>query len=133
MPLMIDGMSKKQKRVVDTATLFQAIRNMKTTGVVIERVRAMPQNGAVSMFSFGMAFGQALAVATIATKGGVVEVLPRTWKDHHDLLKTEKQDSIDRAKELFGESYRWQFKADDGIAEAALMALWYLDTRPEIV
>ena len=42
-------------------------------------------------------------------------------------LSSDKQQSLDMARIKFGENEMWNVKANDGIAEAALLCLLYLD------
>ena len=99
---------------------------------VVERVHAMPGQGVSSTFSFGRSFGTAVAVASLCCSNDVILVTPQMWKAHFGLRGTGKGDSIVRAKEIFGSSYVWKYLKDDGIAEAALMAAWLIDTHSEI-
>jgi hypothetical protein len=92
---------------------------------VIEWVHAMPKQGTVSTFAFGRATGAVEAVAQL-TAERVVWVTPQRWKKFYGLSR-DKTASINLAKEKFGSAWKWDKRAEDGIAEAALMALWYVD------
>lgn len=86
--------------------LRDTIEDMKAQGATVcylEKVHAMPNNGAVSMFTFGQQFGwlqQVLADARIMT----IEIPPNTWQkalgvagtgkdkaEHKSLLKSKAQ------------------------------------------
>lgn len=106
-----------------------AIYDDKVT-TILEKVHAMPgrdgrTQGTVSAFQFGRSFGAVEAFAKLHTDR-VVYAPPATWKRDMELKggRDNKDASIALAKELFGDSYVWKYKADNGIAEAALMALW---------
>lgn len=90
---------------------------------VIERVSAMPGNGAVSMFNFGRAYGDVRGVIG-ALNIPVQYVSPTTWKKYFGLSK-DKDLSRKLAIQRFpavAESFK--LKKHDGRAEAALIALY---------
>jgi crossover junction endodeoxyribonuclease RuvC len=90
---------------------------------VIESVHAMPAQGVSSSFAFGRATGAAEAWAM--SHGAPVEwVSPAKWKKAMG-LSSDKQASLDACKLHFGANKLWDVKANDGIAEAALIALWW--------
>jgi hypothetical protein len=55
-------------------------------------------------------------------------VTPQKWKKHFS-LSSDKAASLDRARLEFGASSLWTVKANDGIAEAALIALYWHRSR----
>lgn len=122
MPIVEHG----KRKLVDTVKLDQIfdIHITDTTTFVIEQVSAMPAQGSVSGFNFGRAMG---AVEGWALIYGVpiVFVTPQKWKKDLN-LSSDKQQSLDRARLEFGVAKIWDVKANDGIAEAALIALWRL-------
>lgn len=134
MPVMVDLMSRNKKKVVNVNKLAVELAAVEIDMTVVERVHAMPGQGVTSMFSFGVAYGQALAVATLKPdrSGGVVQITPQVWKGHFNIRGSNKPDSIAKAQEVFGDSYRWKYQADNGIAEAALMAQCYLDKTEQM-
>ncbi len=92
---------------------------------VIEDVHAMPKQGVSSVFSFGRALG--LAEGVLAAEGWSMRyVSPARWKkDMH--LSADKGESRRRAIELWPNSAELFARVkDDGRAEAALIAVWYL-------
>jgi len=134
MPVMVDPMSRKKKKVVNINKLAAELAAVDIDMTVVERVHAMPGQGVTSMFSFGVAYGQALAVATLKPdrSGGVVQITPQAWKGYFGLKGSDKGASIAKAQEVFGDSYKWKYLADNGIAEAALMAQCYLDKNEQM-
>jgi crossover junction endodeoxyribonuclease RuvC len=129
MPTYKEG--KKGKKAVSANEVLRLIP-LPVHGAVVEQVHAMPKQGVSSTFSFGRSYATALAVAEFISLADVVRVTPQTWKKHHSLIGQLKDKSIQRAIGIFGDSYTWTFKADDGIAEAALLAAWLIDTHGEI-
>ena len=101
------------------------IRKAVVDAVVIELVNAMPQQGVASSFQFGRMFGAVESWANVKYPGKVQYASPGTWKPAMGLTGKAKADSILRASAVFGDKEFWPLKSDDGIAEAALMALWY--------
>jgi len=112
------------KQIVDAADVFERLVDYTVDAAIIESGIAMPRQSSVSTFSQGRNCGSIEAVMFIMadTLGWVT---PRQWKK--DLgLSSDKQQSIDLAKNIFKGDYTWTKKADDGIAEAALIAAWFL-------
>jgi len=117
----------RSKTLVDSDELFKWLMAWPIDAAIIEWVHAMPRQGVSSSFSFGRSTGAVEAVAMLVTKR--VEFVSSTqWKKHFG-LSSSKQASIDLARRLFGKSYTWDKKADDGIAEASLMCRWFLDKQ----
>lgn len=98
------------------------------TAIVIEQVHAMPGQGVSSSFQFGRLFG-GVETKAMSLKLPMSYVTPAVWKKHFGLTSS-KQASLDLCKLRFGPSPIWGVKANDGIAEAALIALWSAETRP---
>jgi hypothetical protein len=93
--------------------------------VVIEDVHAMPKQGVTSSFNFGRSKG--VVEGVFAGAGRPIEyVAPATWKRALHLSK-DKGASRRRAIELWPDhSDKFKRVKDDGRAEAALIALWYV-------
>jgi crossover junction endodeoxyribonuclease RuvC len=132
LPVILGGIRmptimERTKTLVDGNTILLWVKPWHIDLTVLEWVSAMPKQGVTSSFSFGRATG---AVETVARyKGDRVEwVSPAMWKNHFGLSK-DKRASMDKAAHLFGESFEWTRKADDGIAEAALMTHWFVDKK----
>jgi crossover junction endodeoxyribonuclease RuvC len=117
----------RSKIIVDAKELSEALYPGGDYGV-IEVVGAFPHQGRSSCFSFGHATGSATAVAMVACDK-MEWVAPSVWKKHFG-LGSDKRASLDLAKMKFGSAGPdWSVLANDGVAEAALMARWFLDKR----
>lgn len=92
---------------------------------VIEAVHAMPKQGVSSSFQFGRMLG-GIEALVFSVGVPVHYVTPAAWKRAMG-LSSSKQASIDAAKLRFGSAADelLQHKADDGIAEAALIAAYW--------
>lgn len=119
MPLVKQG----QKRdIVDPLAIERWINNTASPDVVvIELVGAMPGQGVRSMFNFGRHVGVVEGLA-LASGLPINWSTPAAWKRRMGLSK-DKWASLDAARFHFGDASRWGVLANDGIAEAALMAL----------
>ena len=112
----------------DKQTYVEELLKVDETGAIccLEKVHAMPKNGAVAMFTFGENFGWIQGVLD-AYKIPYDIVEPRKWKSEYT-LNSDKQKSIDVAHRLFPNvSLRKTEKCrtdDDGMAESLLMALF---------
>lgn len=126
MPLLKHGKrdlvdSKEIETFVRTSTPRH--RGFVQCPVVIEQVGAMPGQGGTSMFNFGRHTGAVEAWA-IGRGSPVHWVTPAKWKKAMGLTK-DKRASLDLARLEFGDDPRWAVLANDGIAEAALLALYW--------
>jgi crossover junction endodeoxyribonuclease RuvC len=93
--------------------------------IVIELVGARPGQGVTSMFTFGKSYGFAHALA--AAVGCRIEfVTPATWKGKMGLAKAaDKNASRERVRNTLPKLAHAVTRAkDDGVAEAALLALY---------
>lgn len=89
----------------------------------VEKAQAMPQQGVVSTFKYGMGYGKILAVLEIL-KIPYQEISSQKWKRHFNLIKKDKRESVAVAKKLFPD-IEYQTKRGrllDGRAEAILIA-----------
>lgn len=92
---------------------------------VIEDVHSMPKQGVSSSFGFGRSKGVVEGVMAMARRP-LVYVSPSVWKRRMGLSK-DKGASRQRAVELWPEwAASFKLVKHDGRAEAALIALWYL-------
>lgn len=107
--------------------LLTVVDDVGARGIVIEQVGAMPGQGVSSMFNFGRHTG-AVEGWALGTGLPVSWVTPAVWKKHFGLSR-DKRASLDRARLEFGDLKLWDVLANDGIAEAALIALWGLRTQ----
>jgi crossover junction endodeoxyribonuclease RuvC len=93
--------------------------------VIIEAVHAMPRQGVSSSFQFGRMFG-AVEAAALALELPLTYVSPQAWKKHHGLTANKKA-SLDMAATLYPNTCDWSVLANDGVAEAALIAQWWIN------
>ena len=116
-----------KRRRVDTDAWKQAFYDQKVYSVdraVCEMVWSSPQQGVVSAFSMGSALASALAMCEIYFEVEPVLVTPVAWKKSFG-LSSDKRASLDLAKDYWPDApVKWDVLANDGIAEAALMARW---------
>lgn len=94
---------------------------------VIEAVNAMPRQGVSSSFQFGRMFGGAEAMVLNWTRSQDY-VTPVVWKQKMG-LSPNKNASRDLATRLFGRDRameHWKLARQEGVAEAALIALYYI-------
>jgi len=121
--------------IISPVLLDEAVHNYidplsLTQGVaVIEDVHAMPKQGVSSVFSFGRALGVAEAVCA-CNELAIHYVPPARWKKNLG-LSSDKGVSRRRAIELWPASADlFKRVKDDGRAEAALIAYWWLQHGP---
>ena len=132
--------SRGKKSVVDLEALWAVVDAWnplrRRMHAVIENVAAMPKQGLASACNFGKTIG-ACEMALVAAGCDLVRVTPPIWKfgvglnaDPKADTKARKNASRQRAIELFP-NYAHLFARvkDDGRAEAALMAWWFVHKR----
>ncbi len=118
---------EKTQRRVDAANLATLIRAHLPARAVIEQVGAMPGNGVSSMFRFGQSVGTIAGVVG-ALAIPVTWVSPAKWKREAGLDATAER-SRGRAIETWpNQAGLFARKKDHNRAEAALLALWALDS-----
>lgn len=95
---------------------------------VVEQVHSMPKQGVASSFDFGKSYGIVLGV--LAGVGVRVEhVPPSRWKKAMR-LSADKEMARARAIERWPKaSDRFKRKLDADRAEAALLALWWIESQ----
>ena len=106
------------------------IRRHPTASVlgIIERVQAMPKNGASSMFKFGEGYGVCRGVLG-ALGVGYTTIRPQDWKRHHGLIGTDKDASRRLAIQKFPTAHDLlKLKKHDGRADAICVGLWAHET-----
>lgn len=97
------------------------------TIAVLERVSAMPGQGVSSMFRFGACAG-ALEMGVVGFGYELFDPTPASWKKHFK-LSSDKDVCRGLACQRFPKaSSLFARKKDDGRAEAALLALWAVET-----
>ena len=104
------------KRV--SAVIMEGPADYRTVGGVVQK---NTQN-----FVYGMQYATAVNKCTPK----VTELVPaRTWKAYFQLTKN-KDDALNLARELFPDltNSALRFKKNDGVAEAILIGLYYMET-----
>lgn len=131
MPIVSRGSRKLVHTPLLDAALRDALLQLETPidaglriEVVLEQVNAMPKQGSVSGFNFGRMTG-AVEGWAMSLKCPVHFVTPAVWKKRMGLT-SEKKLSFDLARLEFGPDPRWEVKANEGLCEAALLALYWL-------
>lgn len=127
-PVFVTGrrvpiLKNRAKSIIDARDLLVWLTDLgHIDQAVIEQVGSRPGQGTVSAFSFGRATGAVEALAQLMADS-VIWVTPAVWKRDLGLGKI-KRDSLDLCRLRFGEAFTSQFRAlaDDGVAEAALLA-----------
>lgn len=129
---------EKNKTRLDIAVFAEAVSSFWWQGpsALIERVGSMPMQGLGSAFNFGFTTGAIHGV--LAANGFTIHTAtPAQWKFGVGLnavpgqdLKARKAASRAKAIELFPEhAHLFARVKDDGRAEAALMAWWFVHKR----
>lgn len=112
------------EREVDTGTLLDILTDWHVTHVFMEKAQAMPRQGVVSMFNYGLSYGM-IRGALSAAKIPYTLVHPATWKRVmcKDMKRT-KESSLVRVKQLYPELRLKSYEHD--IADAILIAVYGL-------
>jgi len=132
--------TRGKKTAVDLAALWRIIGDWAEATpcmhAVVENVGSMPLQGTGSACNFGKTIG-ACEMAVVAAGCELVRVIPQTWKfgvgicaDPNAGTRARKAKSRARAQELFpNHAHLFARVKDDGRAEAALMAWWFVHRR----
>lgn len=108
------------------AAVLDFIRSEKIDHAFIERAQAMPDQGSSSGFIYGRAVG-ALEMAIAGCLLPWTAIESTAWKKAHGLMKSEKENSRQRALQLFPEGAHFLArKKDHNRAEACLIAAYGL-------
>jgi crossover junction endodeoxyribonuclease RuvC len=120
-----------KQKLIAASELFDFLQVGPFDIAVIEWVHAMPKQGVSSMFTFGRATGAAEALAAVMSDR-VEFVSPKSWKPHFN-LSSSKRASLELARLKFGgDGNLWDKASNDGIAEAALIAAYWVDLNTDI-
>jgi len=119
MPVMRTGV--KNKQCVNPLGVKDILLSMGSGTVYLERVRSMPGQGVVSVFSFGDTFGCLRAVVAVLGYP-IVQVTPQKWKKYYT-LSSDKEQARARAIEMFPKE-NFNRKKDSDRAEALLIAYY---------
>lgn len=127
-PMLFEG---RTRPALNTPKMDEWLSDVRRFQVgVIEEVHAMPKQGVSSSFQFGRMYGAAESLM-MAHCPRWEYVSPRRWKQDMGLT-SDKRQSIDAATALFGlETAKlfWPRRKDEGVAEAALIAAWWIKTN----
>ena len=125
MPTLEVDSGKTKKRHINAVSLANYLEGFTDTHVVIEKVGAMPGQGVTSMFNFGRSAGIIEGVVA-ALEMPHTYVTPAAWTKAVGRA-AGKDASRMRAMELFpAQADLFKRAKDDGRADAALIAYWYL-------
>jgi len=117
--------NNKTKRQISASELASIFTQHHPDHVVVEKVTAMPGNGATSMFSFGRSFGIIEGIIA-AYNIPVTYVMPAVWTKGIG-RGLGKDASRARACELYpAHQQRFARVKDDGRADAVLIGAWWL-------
>jgi len=123
-----NGKTKTMYNTVEMANLIRPYANINNVRGVCEAVHSMPKQGVSSSFNFGMGYGLWLGILS-GLNIPYTTVTPQAWKKHFDLIGKDKGASAEVASSLFPDRkwYTPRGKALDGMADAALIAKYWLD------
>ena len=113
------------KKIIDILSIQKDLESINIDVAIIEKVHAMPRQGVTSSFQFGRSYGAIEGLCQILTSR-IDYIAPVVWKKSMGLDST-KQASLDLARMKFGDNKMWKIKSNDGIAEAALLCLFWLE------
>lgn len=111
----------------DPQEYIKTLKQFNGATVCIEQVHSISKQGIASSFTFGVMYGWLLGMLdTIGVSYQAVS--PQKWKKDFGLLRSEKSMSVEVCQHLLPNAslYRTERckKPDDGMAEAALLALY---------
>jgi crossover junction endodeoxyribonuclease RuvC len=125
MPTLEVDSGKTKKRHISAVSLANYLTLFSNAHVVIEKVGAMPGQGVSSMFNFGRSAGIIEGVVA-AMQFPSTYVTPAIWTKAVGRA-AGKDASRMRAMELFpAQAGCFKRAKDDGRADAALIAYWYI-------
>jgi Holliday junction resolvasome RuvABC endonuclease subunit len=113
----------KDKQTLDLGVLVQKLQEMQPDHVCIEQQQSMPKQGLSSTFRTGYHYGVLIGVLA-ALKVPYETISPRQWKKAMQ-VPADKSAARHRATQLLPQyAAAWSKAKDDGLAEAALIALY---------
>ncbi len=116
---------KVGKPLVDVMRVMDFLDNVEV--VVVEDVHSMPGQGVASTFQFGRMLGMIDAVV-MALELRLERVTPAVWKRYYGISR-DKLSSLSKAHVLYPGRVDWNVKANDGVAEALLIANYWAERR----
>ena len=122
-PIYVYKKSNKTKRFLDVLAILNHIIDFKPDHAFIEKQQPYPKQGLSSTFMTGLGYG--IYLGLLITQGvSYTEVAPTKWKKTLG-ISADKDEARKRASELMPRaSNLWKMKSDDGVAEAALLAYY---------
>lgn len=112
----------KPHRVVDGKAVGDWVELHRPDVAIVEQVGSRPEQGVVSVFNFGEAFG-AVTGAVTAMNVPLERVYPAKWKRALGLIGTDKKASIKLARRKYTQAVPFLSRVKDhGRAEALLLA-----------
>ena len=119
----VAGKKNKNRRHIDPKGLGTLLRKYSLKHAFIEKQQAMPKQGVSSTFRTGLGYGIYIGIlATLLIP--FTEIRARIWKQDM-VVPADKDGALLRASELMPKYVNlWPLKKDNGVAEAALIALW---------
>lgn len=126
MPVYKTVINKQARTKLCISECLSVVRDMIDQGaaaLVIEDVHAMGvATGVNAAFSMGYSRAVFESIAVMLDINLIV-VAPSTWKRQFGLIKTEKQDSVEKAKQILSDSHKYLTrKKDHNRAESMLIA-----------
>lgn len=121
---------KMPASIHDTINWLQ-LNTTHRTMIILEKAQAMPKNGAVGMFNYGMGFGEIVGAIAVLNRP-IQQVAPKTWTAmmHSGIPKSlkPKEKSLRAVRNLFPNadllaSPRSK-KPHEGIVDGILLALY---------
>lgn len=117
---------RKLRTVIDEGEVISTLAmyaGMGATHLFIEAVQGLPGQSAPAAFTFGQGYGTVRVAAMAA--GLIIEAVPpAVWKAALKVPK-DKHAARQRASEMIPtHRHLWSLAKDDGLAEAALLALY---------
>lgn len=111
----------------DPQEYIKALKQYNNATVCIEQVHSISNQGIASSFTFGSMYGWLLGMLdTIGVSYQAVS--PQKWKKDFGLLRSDKSKSVDVCQHLLPNANLYRTdrckKPDDGMAEAALLAIY---------
>jgi crossover junction endodeoxyribonuclease RuvC len=114
----------------DCAKLFRQYAKHNNSSIVyIEKVNSMPNQGVVSVFTFGKAYGQLLGILA-AYDFTFLEVPPKTWQKLYIFERSETKKHHKNALKNAAQSLYPHVKMTLYIADAILLAHYAYQSRP---
>ena len=113
----------KNKRFLDMLSIINYMIEFEPDHAFIEKQQPYPKQGLSSTFMTGLGYG--IYLGLLVSQGvSYTEVAPTKWKKTLG-ISADKDEARKRASELMpSASDLWKLKCEDGVAEAALLAYY---------